>query len=92
MKKKVIDYFQETEVPDNLQKHVLKQADGYSRLRDLCKSLSITLHNMPDVQEDIMKIRNRVIHGGYEPTTEEAHKAYVCAEQTLKILNVPIFE
>lgn len=92
MKKRIMDYFQGTEVPVNLQKHVLKQADGFSKLRDLCRALSIQLHNMPNVQDEIMAIRHRVIHGGYEPTHKEAYGAYKCAQQTLKVLNVPIFE
>ena len=92
VKKKVIAYFETANVPNELREHVLKQADGFKRLRDLCKSLSISLAGMPNVEVDVMKVRHKVIHGGYVPTFEEAYKAYSCTRQVLTALNVPMFE
>ena len=92
VKKKVMVYFDVAAVPDELREHVLKQADGYKRLRDLCNSLSISLAGMPNVENDIMKVRHRVIHGGYVPTFDEAYKAYSCTKQALTALKVPMFE
>lgn len=92
VKKMVVAYFEATNVPSELREYVLKQADGYKRLRDLCKNLSISLAGMPNVEDNVMKVRNRVIHGGYVPTYEEAYKAYLCTRQSLSALNVPMFE
>ena len=92
VKKKVMAYFDAVAVPDELREHLLKQADGYKRLRDLCKSLSISLAGMPNVEEKIMKVRHRVIHGGYVPSHEEANSVYLCTRQALAALNVPMFE
>lgn len=92
VKKKVIAYFDAAGVPNELREHVLKQADGYKRLHDLCKSLSISMSGMPDVEAEVMKVRHRVIHGGYVPTYEEANKAYICTRQALTAMDVPMFE
>lgn len=92
IKKKIITYFEKSSVPLGLREHVLKQADGFPRLRDLCKSLSISLTGLPNVQDDIMRIRHKVIHGGYVPTPEEAQKAYASTRLALKALGTPVFE
>ena len=92
IKKKIMAYFDESSVPLELQEHVLKQADGLPKLKDLCKSLSISLTGLPNVQDEIMKIRHRVIHSGYVPTPEEANKAYESARLALESQNAPVFE
>ena len=92
IKKKIIAYFDESSVPVELREYILKQADGLPKLKALCKSLSISLTGLPNVQDEIMKIRHRVIHGGYVPTPEEANKAYECARLALESQKAPIFE
>ena len=92
VKKKVIVYFETASVPEELREYLLKQADGYKRLRDLCKSLSISLAGMPNVEVEVMKVRHKVIHGGHVPTYDEANKAYLCTRQALTALDVPMFE
>ena len=47
---------------------------------------------MPNVEDKIMKVRHRVIHGGYVPSHEEANSVYLCTRQALAALNVPMFE
>lgn len=92
IKKRIITYFDKSSVPLGLREHVLKQADGFPRLRDLCKSLSISLTGLPNVQDEIMRIRHKVIHSGYVPTPEEAQNAYASARLALKALGTPVFE
>lgn len=92
LKKMVKAYFDTVTVPSGLREHVLNKADGYQRLIKLCKILSISLSGMPNVEKEIMMVRNRVIHGGYEPTYEEASNAYWCTSRSLAVLNVPMFE
>ena len=67
LKRKVADYFDTTKTAGELQEYVLRQVDGYAKLVDLCKKLKISLSGLSDVQDSVMKIRNRVIHGGYVP-------------------------
>lgn len=92
IKKKVIAYFDAVAVPNEQKNHVLKRADGFKKLRELCKSLSISLAGLPNVEDDIMRIRHKVIHGGYVPSYEEANTAYSCAKQALEALHVAMFE
>lgn len=37
-------------------------------------------------------VRNRVIHGGYVPTRQEASVAYDNTRQALSVLKTPMFE
>ena len=92
LKKMISDYFVETHTTVELQDYILRQADGYSKLVELCKKMKLSLGGLPNVQETVMKIRNRVIHGGYVPSFEEANKAYKDTRESLKVMNVPIFE
>ena len=92
LKKRIIAYFDSNAVPTCLKDHVLKKADGYRKLKDLCKSLSISLAGMPNVQVDVMEIRHRVIHGGRIPTFEEANTALECTRKTLAVMKEPMFE
>ncbi len=92
LKKMISFYFEETHITVELQDYVLRQADGYSKLVELCKKLKLSLDGLPNVQETVMKIRHRVIHGGYVPSFEEANKAYKDTREALKVINVPLFE
>ena len=92
IKKKIITYFDTEEVPNKLREYVLSKADGYKRLCELCKKLSISLAKMPNVEGEVMRVRHRVIHGGYVPSPKEANNAYLLTRQSLAALNVPMFE
>lgn len=91
--KKLIIAYLDTKVTDGpLKDYVLKQADGYSKLVELCKKCSISLAGLPNVKETVVDIRNRVIHGGYVPTRQEAKVAYDNTRQALTVLQTPMFE
>ena len=91
--KKLIIAFLDTKVTDDpLKDYVLKQADGYSKLMELCKKCLISLAGLANVKETVVDIRNRVIHGGYVPTRQEAKVAYDNTRQALAVLKTPMFE
>ena len=92
LKKKISDYFDANHTPNELQEYVFKKADGYAQLVELSKKLNISLIGLPNVQETVMNPRNRVIHGGYVPSYEEATIAYRDTRGLLQLLNVPLFE
>lgn len=92
LKKKISEYFRAIQTTIELQEYVLKQADGYAKLVELSKKLKISLTGLPNVQETVMNPRNRVIHGGYVPSHQEANLAYRDTREVLKALNVPLFE
>ena len=92
LKKLTVSYLDVTVTDNSLKEYILRQADGYSRLVDLCKRCSVSLEGIPNVKETVMDIRNRVIHGGYVPTPGEANKAYENTRQALVVLKTPMFE
>lgn len=92
LKKLIIAYLDATVSDNSLKDFVLRQADGYFRLVELCKRCSISLAGIPNVKETVVDIRNRVIHGGYVPTRQEANKAYEDTRQALAVLKTPMFE
>lgn len=71
---------------------VMKQADGYAKLVELCKKLKISLTGLDNVKDNVMRVRHRVIHGGYVPTYEEANMAYSETRKALRVLGVAMFE
>lgn len=92
LKRNLSSYLDENNIPQPLKDYVLKQADGFAKLIELCKKLDINLTGLPNVQESVINIRNRVIHGGYIPTDIESQVAYGITRKALRVLNVPLFE
>ena len=92
LKKLTVSYLDVTVTDNSLKEYILRQADGYSKLVDLCKRCSVSLESLPNVKEAVMDIRNRVIHGGYVPTRQEAKVAYDNTRQSLAVLKTPMFE
>lgn len=92
LKRNLSSYLDENNIPQPLKDYVLKQADGFAKLIELCKKLGISLAGLPNVQESVINIRNRVIHGGYVPSNKESQVAYGKTREVLKVLNVPMFE
>ena len=88
LKRKVADHYDELQS----QEVALKQADGFKKLMELCKKLKIPTSGLSDVQEAVIQIRHRVIHGGYVPSKEEARRAYSVTRAALREMDVPIFE
>ena len=92
LKRNLSSFLDENNIPQPLVDYVLKQADGFAKLIELCKKLGINLAGLPNVQESVINIRNRVIHGGYIPSNIESQVAYGTTRKPLKVLNVPMFE
>lgn len=92
LKQKVSTYCSSNHTTLELQNYLLKQADGYSKLVGLCKSIGISLGGIPNIEETVIKIRNRVIHGGYTPSYGEADIAYKDTRTCLSALGVQMFE
>ena len=92
LKKKLIDYLEGNNVPDKLNKFVLKKADGFAKVVEVLKKLSIPLKDLNDVKVHVMNVRNRVIHGGYSPTHNEVYKSLACTRGALTALDVKMFE
>ena len=92
LKKRVSEYLDKSSTIEPVKKYVMKQSDGYSKLAGLCKQFGLSLDNMPKVQDVVFKVRDRVIHGGYDPSYKEANDAYNSTRAALVALDIPMFE
>ncbi len=92
LKQKVSAYFASNHTALELQSYLLKQADGYSKLVGLCKAIGISILGLPSIDETVIKIRNRVIHGGYTPSNNEAKTAYMDTRSSMATLGISMFE
>ena len=92
LKRNLSSYLDDNNIPQPLEDYVLKQADGFAKLIKLLKEFGINLTGLPNVQESVINIRNRVIHGGYVPSNKESQVAYGKTREALRVLNVPMFE
>ena len=93
MLKKIISaYLNTVSSSSALTDYVMKIADGFTKQVELCKKFSLPLRDMPKIQETVIALRNRVIHGGYIPTSKEAQTAYDNTRSALAEHNVQMFE
>ena len=92
LKRKILVYLDDNNIPQPLWDYVSKRSDGYGKLIDLCKAFSINVKPISKINETVMKIRNRVIHGGYIPSNEESRKAYEETRKALKVMKEPMFD
>lgn len=92
LKRMVSGFLDSAETKEPIKNYVMKQADGFSKLVGLCKRFLLPIEAMPNVQESVFTIRDKVIHGGHVPSYKEAQKAYDNCRETLKALKVSLFE
>jgi len=92
LKRKISIYFNENNIPQRLKDYILKKTDGFDKLTKLCKQININLVGKSNVEDNVVIVRNRVIHGGYVPSNEEAKAAYDNTRDMLKVMCVPMFE
>lgn len=77
---------------DKLKDGLLKDANGFTKLVELCKKCSIPLGDIPKLKDSVFGIRNRVIHGGYVPDSRESKNIYEISRRVLSEHNTPLFE
>ena len=92
LKRRLTEYLNSSSAPSEVIEYILKLADGFVKEIELCKRFSIPLSDMSEIQEKVFSVRNRIIHGGFTPTKQNAENAYGLTRETLAILNVPMFE
>ena len=91
LKKRISDFLSKSSTSP-VKDYVLKQADSYSKQVEMCKKFGIPLNGVSNAKKFVFDVRNRVAHGGYIPSFEEANKAYKSTRSALIELAVPMFE
>lgn len=72
---KLKNYLSKTNTAQDIIEYILKKTNGYDKYKQLFMSLLISKINWGDL-DLIMKMRNRVIHGGYGPSKNDALKIW----------------
>lgn len=68
---------------------LIEKADGYDKIRNNLKLLSLN----PSINADpVFKIRNEIIHNGYMPKAEKVKEVLNIAKEMISFYNVPFFE
>jgi len=69
---------------EDLNKYVSSKHNSLRLKRELLKVLKVSLPvKEKEFTDGLDQVRNRVIHGGHNPTGKEASTAYKIAEETL---------
>lgn len=88
-KQQMDKYFKENNVPVELGEYLKKNTDGLPKYQQLFKKLGIDYH-YKNIQE-VMKIRNHIIHANYIPKGRDAFDAYGAGDRFLKEYRIPMF-
>ena len=77
---------------EDAKNRILKQTNGFNKTLKKLIKLELTKDlDYESISIGTIELRNRVIHGGYFPTTEETDQAIKDAKLVIQEHNVPIF-
>lgn len=88
-KQKMDEYFKENNVPVELCEYLKKNTDGLPKYQQLFKKLGIDYHYKSI--EEVMKIRNHIIHANHVPKGRDAFDAYKAGDRFLNEYRIPMF-
>lgn len=77
---------------DAMIEYLMKGADGLPKIETLMKLINLPRHNFSDIMNNIFKVRNKIIHGGYFPSSEQASTALNLTQSLLKDYNIEYFD
>ena len=89
MKRSLIRGISKNVQNQKLANKLIKEADRYTKIKILLKELSM---EPPIDAECVFKIRNKIIHGGYPSSKEDALTSLKIAREMIAHYNVPLFE
>lgn len=70
----------------------IKEADGLPKIKEVMKLMNLPIHNFPKVKDNIFKARNRIIHGGFFPSFNQAATALKLTQSMLKDYHISYFD
>lgn len=94
LRDEVIDYLVQSRTEEMITKYVISNIDGFQKIRKAIDDLGISSDKtrLNQIAKGSICIRNKVIHGGYHPSQEEALKAYEDARYIIDYYKVKLFE
>lgn len=92
LKDDLISHLDKEQTGEDAKNRILKQTNGFNKTLKKLIKLELTKDlDYESISIGTIELRNRVIHGGYFPTTEETDQAIKDAKLVIQEHNVPIF-
>lgn len=94
LKDEVVNYLGLHNTEEKITEYISSNIDGFQKIRKAIKKLEIASDNteLHRIGAGTIHIRNRVMHGGYPPSKEEALQAYKDARYIIDYYKVKLFE
>ena len=91
LKEQIAKYLDSVNTVEIVKNQILDSADGFRKILMVMKKFGLMVDNCNAIEERTIKVRNRIIHGGYFPTNEQTSQAVEDAKLIITQYNVPIF-
>lgn len=91
LKEQIAKYLDSVNTVEIVKNQILDSADGFRKILMVMKKFGLMVDNCNAIEERTIKVRNRIIHGGYFPTNEQTSQAIEDAKLIITQYNVPIF-
>ena len=91
LKEQIAKYLDSVNTAEIDKNQILDSADGFKKIYTVMKKFGLVIDNSNAIEERTIKVRNRIIHGGYYPSQDQAMQAIENAKLIMKQYNVPLF-
>lgn len=77
---------------DAITDYLIKGADGLPKIERLMKLINLPRNNFSDIRTNIFDVRNKIIHGGFFPSSDQASTALKLTQSMLKDYHIAYFD
>ena len=91
LKEQIAKYLDSVNTAEIDKNQILDSADGFKKIYTVMKKFGLVIDNCNANEERTIKVRNRIIHGGYYPSQDQVMQAIEDARLIMKQYNVPLF-
>lgn len=79
-------------INDAITDYIIKGADGLPKIERLMKLIDLPKYNFADIKANIFDVRNKIVHGGYFPSSDQASTALKLTQSILKDYHIAYFD
>lgn len=72
--------------------YIIKGADGLPKLERLMNLINLPKYNFADIRTNIFDVRNKIIHGGFFPSSDQASTALNLTQSILEDYHIDYFD
>lgn len=77
---------------DAITDYLIKGADGLPKIERLMKLINLPKYNFADIRTNVFDVRNKIIHGGFSPSSDQASTALKLTKSMLKDYHIAYFD